>query len=601
MTNGSDSTDLDLDEVRARYREERDKRLVEDRDRMLELTGDLAQYLEDPYTEAVAREPVTDDEVDAVIVGGGFGGLLQAAYLRKAGVKRIRLIERAGDVGGVWYWNRYPGAMCDVQSYIYLPMLEETGYVPTQKYSLQPEIYGYAKKLAEQFDVYPLALFQTAVTGAEWDEESARWTITTDRGDVLRTRYFLIANGSFTTLKLPSIPGIETFGGKMFHTSRWDYDYTGGSSDTPLTKLGDKKVAVIGTGATAIQVVPPVARAAEKLIVVQRTPSTVWWRGNGPTEPDWAETRTPGWQRIQRDNFTLLTAGIRQPVDLTRDGWTEAFQQLAGRPEFNELSPEERAAELEKIDLAWMEGIRARVDEIVKDKAKAEALKPYYRYNCKRPAFHDEYLDAFNRDNVDLVNAPGGIDRITEKGLVIDGVEYEVDCIVFATGFDSESPYTDRIGFDVIGREGQRLSKKWEDGFRTLHGAMTHGFPNFFFNPANNMQGTATVNLIHVLEDYAIHFSKVITELDRRGVRAFDPAQEEEDAWVERIMSTSRLSAAFLEQCTPGRWNNEGHLDDRSARNANYPNWNVPEFFKILDDWRDTSFKEQIDRQLQPS
>jgi len=496
----SNAGNTDLQRVRAKYQEERDKRLTPSRGKLLDLS-DRQELLADPYTPIAEREPV-HDEVGALVVGAGWGGLMAAAHLRKAGVDRIRVVDKAGDVGGVWYWNRYPGVMCDVESYIYLPMLEELGYMPRHRYSYGPEIYGYAQRVAKHFGVYDLALFHSAVNGLRWQETEGGWRVSTDRGDEFLARYVIVAHGSFTSLKLPAIPGIDDYTGKLFHSSRWDYGYTGGDTRSPLTRLHDKMVGVIGTGASAIQIVAPLAESSKQLYVFQRTPSTVAPRDNVETDPAWAASLGPGWQRRRRENFTAVTNGEKVTEDLVQDAWTVFYKAMLGSEGYADLSPEELAERRELVDLEHMDKIRARVSATVHDPQVAEALKPYYRYNCKRPAFHDDYLPAFNRPNVHLVDTNGkGVEQITSQGAVAGGREYQLDCIILATGFDVDAAYTERIGFDIAGRDGQQLSAKWADGPETFHGIMSSGFPNFFFLPTNYMQGTASVNFVHSLEN----------------------------------------------------------------------------------------------------
>ncbi|MFG2943466.1 flavin-containing monooxygenase [Streptomyces sp. NPDC048282] len=577
----------ELDRARAKYRAERDKRLDPSRSEVLDLAG-RGELVEDPFTAVVPREPL-HDTVDAVVVGGGFGGLLTAAHLRKAGLDRIRIVEKAGDVGGVWYWNRYPGVMCDVESYIYLPLLEELDYLPRHRYAYGAEILAYTQRLARHFGLYDHALFHTSVTGLDWDEDSARWTVRTDRGDDFRARYAVVAHGSFTSLKLPAIEGIDTFEGKLFHTSRWDYGYTGGDASSPLTKLGDKRVGVVGTGATAVQIVAPLAETAQELLVFQRTPSTVAVRDNRETDPDWARGMEPGWQQRRRENFTAVTNGEETGEDLVGDGWTVFYHAIPGSDGHGDLAPEQVAERRELADLRHMESIRARIDETVRDPATAEALKPYYRYQCKRACFHDEYLPAFNRPNVRLVDTQGeGIRRITPRGVVAGGVEYPLDCLILATGFDQDSAYTDRVGFDVSGREGVTLSGKWKDGPQTLHGVMSSGFPNFFLLPPNYTQGTAAINFCHTLEETAQHIAFLIAEFERRGVIA-DVTRQGEEEYVERVVEGFGLAllggGGFLRDCTPGRWNNEGRPDDKPRRNVNYPGTSTA-YFAMLAEWR---------------
>ncbi len=576
----------ELDQARAKYRQERDKRQDPHRRDLLDLRG-REELLADPYTPVADRDPATD-AVDALVVGAGWGGLMAAAHLRKAGINRIRVVDKAGDVGGVWYWNRYPGVMCDVESYIYLPMLEELGYMPKHRYSYGEEIRGYARQVAEHFGLYDLALFHTAVSGLQWSADDGAWQVSTDRGDDFLARYVVVAHGSFTSLKLPAIPGIDDFTGKLFHSSRWDYDYTGGDTSSRLTKLHDKTVGVIGTGASAIQIVAPLGESAKQLYVFQRTPSTVAPRDNVETDPVWAASLEPGWQRRRRENFTAVTNGATVAEDLVQDGWTVFYKAMMNSDGYGDLTPEQLAERRELLDLEHMEKIRARVAATVNDPETAEALKPYYRYMCKRPAFHDEYLPAFNLPNVTLVDTDGkGVERVTAHGVIANGREYQLDCLILATGFDQDAAYTDRIGFDVTGRDGQRLSAKWADGPETLHGIMSNGFPNFFLLPTNNMQGTATVNFVHNLESTGEHIAQLVAELDRRGAIGEADRAAEGD-YVTKLTAGAGLalmgSRAFLESCTPSRWNNEGALDARPSKNVNYPGLSSA-YFGMLKEW----------------
>ena len=397
------NSDFDADALREKYRAERDKRLRADGNaQYVEITGSLAEYLVDPYVERTDR-PVLNDEVTVAIIGGGFAGLITGARLRQAGIDDVRIIEKGGDFGGTWYWNRYPGAQCDVESYVYLPLLEETSYVPSEKYAHAPEILEHCRRIATHFDLYAQACLSTEVTGIEWDAARQRWRITTDRGDAMWARFLVMGNGPLHRPKLPGIPGIETFGGHTFHTSRWDYDYTGGDSNGDLVGLRDKRVAIIGTGATAVQVVPHVAEAATQLYVFQRTPSSIDVRANRPTDPSWAAGLAPGWQQERVENFTLLTSGGIAEQDLVMDGWTDIIGKLVLRLRMRDSADAasgDLASVMEMADFEKMEQIRARVDSVVADTETAEALKPWYRQFCKRPCFHDDYLQAFNRETV---------------------------------------------------------------------------------------------------------------------------------------------------------------------------------------------------------
>ena len=577
---------FDPEALREKYRLERDKRLRSDGNaQYVEMAGRFAPYLRDPYVAPTERAALHDD-VTVAIVGGGFAGLITGARLRQAGISDIRIIEKGGDFGGTWYWNRYPGAQCDVESYVYLPLLEETSYVPTEKYSHAPEILEHCRRIATHFDLYDGACLSTEVTGIEWDGDRRRWSIRTDRGDAMSARFLFMGNGPLHRPKLPGIAGIESFDGHMFHTSRWDYDYTGGDAHGELSKLRGKRVAIIGTGATAVQVVPHVARAAAQLFVFQRTPSSIDVRGNRPTDPQWAASLEPGWQKERMENFTLLTSGGIAEQDLVMDGWTDIIGKLLTRlrdRDSAEALSGDLATVLEMADFEKMEQIRSRVDAIVADTSTAEALKPWYRQFCKRPCFHDEYLQAFNLDTVSLVDTDGrGVEAITANGVVVAGREYEVDCIIFATGFEVGTDYTRRAGYDVVGANGITLSEHWKDGMRSVHGMHVHGFPNMFV--LGHTQGGFTVNYPHLLDEASGHACHVLRHaLDRDLV--VEATSEGEEAWLTVLTESARDFRAFQEQCTPGYYNNEGQPAAGGFLGTSYGNGPIA-FFRLLADWR---------------
>ncbi len=569
--------------LREKYRAERDKRLRADGNAQYqEIKGQFAHYLDDPYVARIERAPLTD-EVEVVVVGGGFGGLLAAARLREAGVKDLRVIEKGGDFGGTWYWNRYPGAACDVESYIYLPLLEEIGYVPVEKYSRAPEILEHSRAIGRYFNLYDNACFQTEVTEMRWDEASARWIISTNRGDAMKARYVVMANGPLHRPKLPGIPGVETFKGHSFHTSRWDYEYTGGDSNGGLEGLRGKRMGIIGTGATAVQCVPHLARTAEKLYVFQRTPSSIDFRNNRPTDPEWAASLEPGWQQRRMDNFNVLVSGGYEPEDLVNDGWTDIIRNLLilarGQPGEGEAAGDPSAI-VELADFKKMEQIRARVQ----DPSTAEALKPYYRQFCKRPCFHDEYLDAFNRPGVSLIDTAGrGVERITENAVVANGETYEIDCLIYATGFEVGTDYTRRSGYQLYGKDGITLTQKWSDGVATLHGIHSRGFPNCFI--MSNSQSGFTVNYPHMLNEQGKHIAYVVTEAMARQAKTVEVSEEAEAAWVKTIMDLAVMRQKFAEECTPGYYNNEGQPSVSAVRNGPYGAGPIA-FVKVLEDWR---------------
>jgi cation diffusion facilitator CzcD-associated flavoprotein CzcO len=460
---------IDKKRLRQKYLEERDKRLRPDgNDQYLQFKGQFADYLEDPYMPVTRREPKTD-HVTFAFIGGGFAGLATAARLSEAGIP-VRIVEKGGDFGSTWYWNRYPGAQCDTASLVYMPLLEETGHMPSEKYAHAPEILEYCQRIGKQYGLYGNALFHTQVVNLEWDEPRSRWNIRTDRGDKFTAQFVGMGTGPLHVPKLPGISGIESFRGHAFHTSRWDYDYTGGDpSGARMDKLADKRVGIIGTGATSVQCVPYLARACKELHVFQRTPSSVDIRANAPIDPEWFSTiATPGWQQRWLENFTANQAGGTAEEDLVQDGWTDLSRRI--RSKIMQLPREERIpqnmrAAFEDSDFEKMEEIRGRVDAIVRDRETAGKLKAWYRQLCKRPCFHDEYLQAFNTPGTHLVDTDGkGVERITQTGVVVAGKEYPLDCIIYASGFEVGTEYRRRSGFDLSGRAGVKLSDYWAAG-----------------------------------------------------------------------------------------------------------------------------------------
>lgn len=596
MDRNGGPTGYDPEAVRAKYLAERDRRLVPGRADIRDLRHDeqFSRYRDDPFTPVTERAPVRDD-VDVVIVGGGIAGILAGVELRKAGVERVRIIDQAGGMGGTWYWNRYPGVMCDVESYIYLPMLEELGYVPKDRYATGEEIRLHLQAIADRFDLVADALFHTGVQRAEWDEGVARWRIDTDRGDEVTTRYYVLAVGILNLLKLPAIVGMEDFGGHSFHSARWDYGYTGGGPGQPLTELGDKVVGLIGTGATGIQCLPPLAAAAEHVYVFQRTPSAIGVRANRETEPDFAEGLAPGWQQARMDNFQAVMMGKPVDEDLTDDGWTHHYAAVQHPPRHEGMTVEEYLRGAEELDYGIMEEHRRRVEDLVGDPDAAEVLKPWYRYLCKRPCFHDEYLQAFNNPNVTLVDCPAGIERVTEQGPVVDGRQYEVDCLVYSTGFEAElTPLFRRAGHDIVGRHGVSLAEKWADGAASLFGMMTRGFPNLFVMPAPGQQAVVTVNYTQLAVLGAEFVGRTVGLLDEQGVHAagvpvFDVGAEAEADWSQTIIDSFVDASSVMSACTPSRINLEGHPEAMNPRNGNFGR-GLGDYFgyrRLLEEWLD--------------
>jgi len=562
--------DIDIEAMRAKYAVEREKRVrTEGASQYLELKDDFAEFAEvDPHTTVTPRDPI-DADIEVAVLGGGIAGLLAGAYLKKAGVEDVRVIEMAGDFGGVWYWNRFPGIQCDNDAYCYIPLLEELDFIPSKKYADGAEIFAHCQNIGKHFGLYDGAIFSTQVRTVRWDEEIKRWRLTTNRGDDIRARFVVMAQGSYNKPKLPGIPGIKDFkdaGGHVFHSARWDYDYTGGDADGGLDKLADKRVALVGTGATGVQLVPHLGRDAKQVYVFQRTPSSVDFRGNEPTDPEWAASLQPGWQAERKRNFhrwSPFEGVVFDAADMVCDFWTELGRNLTARigasPDPTALGIEEIMAMREEEDYRIMERLRRRIADIVDDPDTAEALKPYYRFMCKRPTSSDTYLPAFNLPNVTLVDVAEskGIDKLTPNGIVANGVEYEVDCVIFASGFEISTEISRRYAMDVIeGRDGVSLFDHWRDGYQTLHGITSRGFPNQFHT--GFIQGGVSANTTAMFEQQAEHIAYIIAEAINRGATVVEPSAESQDAWVATIRELAFDNSAFDLSCTPGYYNNEG-------------------------------------------
>jgi cyclohexanone monooxygenase len=593
--------DIDLVALREKYRRERNKRIRGDGTRQyVELKDKFADYYEvDPYSPPVQRPPISCDS-DVAVLGGGFAGLIAAARLKEAGVADIRVIEMAGDFGGTWYWNRFPGVQCDVESYTYLPFLEETNYMPTERYARGPEIHEHCRRIAKHFGLYDKAIFSTIVRALNWDEEIKRWRVSTNHGDTIRARFVIVASGPQNKPKLPGVPGIENFKGRSFHTARWDYEYTGGDTWGGLDKLSDKRVAIIGTGATAIQCVPYLGKYAQQLYVFQRTPSYVDVRGNRPTDLQWARSLKPGWQAVRQKSFhAAANEGLASPEeDLICDGWGELNRNISarllemGNPS---LTPEQYLELRELEDFRAMERIRRRVDSVIENKITAEMLKAWYRFSCKRPCFNDDYLPTFNRPNVTLVDvsATKGVERITQTGLVSGATEYEVDCIIYASGFESTTDLRRRYGIgEIRGRDDLSLYDHWSDGFRTLHGLMTHGFPNQFYTGYTQVGVAAAINLMY--DQQTSHIAYIIKETLARGACTAEPGQEAQDAWCKEIRDKAISKTEFLRGCTPGYYNNEGDVSEWSPHFGEPYDAGYSAFDRLLKSWRDKGDLEGI-------
>ncbi|WP_317928915.1 NAD(P)/FAD-dependent oxidoreductase [Halioxenophilus sp. WMMB6] len=592
--------EIDIPALKEKYKQERDRRMRnEGQNQYIKPTEDFEYVYEgDPYTPVTPREPIAK-EFEVVILGGGFSGIMAGVQLRKAGIDNFCNIDHAGDFGGVWYWNRYPGLQCDNDAYCYFPLLEEMDYMPTKKFTEGYEILEYAQSICRKYGLYDNALFHTLVNRVNWDEEGKCWHVRTKQGDDIRGRHLIVANGLLNIPKLPGIPGISQFKGHMFHTARWDYDYTGGSQRAPmLDKLANKKVAIVGTGATAIQLVPYLGKYAEQFYVLQRTPSCVDTRRNSETDPEWVKSLQPGWQEERRANFHRGANERYQAnePDMIVDIWTEVNRRLTDEFNSEDHYPDmaEYADRRDVMDFRVMERLRRRVDAIVKDKATAELLKPYYRYQCKRPTSNDNYYETFNRPNVHLVDVSEsqGVERLTENGFVANGKEYEVDCMIFASGYEVTSDLDRRWGFEEFtGRDGLSMYDNWAGGYKTMHGVMTHGFPNMYIVGLN--QGGLNSTLTKNFEEQSKHISYIIKEVKRRGASVAEVTKEAQDAYIQHLRETEMDRTEWIRECTPSYFNNEGKPDVDENGNEKYrfylgevygPGWDA--FMKLLEDWR---------------
>ena len=508
-----------------------------------EFTGALAKYAIDPWHhEPQTRAPIKD-EVEVLFIGGGFSALLTAARLRERGVESIRIVERGGDVGGTWYWNRYPGAACDVPSYDYLPLLDEMGVVPPRLYAKGPEIFAHCQAIAKRYDLYDLAVFRTTVLKTTWSDAEKRWVLHTDQGDEMRARFVICANGTLSKPKLSRIEGMESFAGHSFHSSRWDYAYTGEN----LEKLADKVVGIIGTGASAVQAIPRLAKTAKALYVFQRTPSGIDIRGDRPTDPEWAAKLRPGWQE-----------GRRMKAMRGR----EADNAL--RSELAQLSREDKIRRQENANIDHMMRIHQRIEEIVEDPATAQALKPWYMFMCKRPCFDDEYLPAYNLPSVYLVDTRGrGITEIAAEGPVFEDRTYPLDLLIYATGFEVQKT---GIYNEIRGRDGREINETYADGIRTLFGVHTHGYPNFFI--MGGYQASFQFNLTFMLQTQGDHIAECIKLAREQGAAEIDVKPETEEWWVQEVIA-HRGKTSRNADCTPGYYNFEGEFNRRQDGNYN--------------------------------
>lgn len=580
---------IDIAALKAKYIRERQRRMHPEGEEQYQRS--IASYVEDPHSPVAPRAPLSET-IDVAVLGAGWGGILAAYHLTRAGVTSFRNIDHAGDFGGVWYWNRYPGIQCDNDAYCYLPLLEETGYMPSKKFCDGWEIQRYSRLIAEKFGFSDRALFHTLVTSLRWDESIKRWHVGTNRGDDIRARFVVMAGGVLNMPKLPGVTGIETFQGKTFHTARWDYDYTGGDWENPvLDQLSDKRVAIVGTGASSVQAVPFLAKHAKQLYVIQRTPSSVDERPNPATDPEWVKSLKPGWQDQRKANFHRAAMEFLAPgePDLICDIWTEISRNLSYvlKPEeLPHVAPEKFMQQREVVDYQVMERLRRRVDSSVKRAEIAEALKPYYRFLCKRPLSNDEYYPVFNRSNVALIDVSHtrGIERLTERGFLVEGRECPVDCVIFASGFEVTSALARRWGIDEVwGRNGASIYDHWADGPKTLHGTMTHNFPNQFFT--GYIQGGLNASVTEQLSKQTSHIAYIIEQTLKRGCATVEPTKKAQDAYVKRFDELQVDLSEYQATCPPSYFNNEGAAHPKWALFRSWGHgWNA--FQQLLEEWR---------------
>jgi cation diffusion facilitator CzcD-associated flavoprotein CzcO len=536
------------EDIKHRFAEERDLRLKYrpegTKQYFSEFDGTkFEDYEVDPFVEAVKpREPL-NDTVEVLFIGGGFSALLTSARLREVGVESIRIVERGGDVGGTWYWNRYPGVACDVVAYDYLPLLDEMNYVPKDHYAKGPEILAHCQAIARKYNLYELAVFQTTITSTTWNEEEKMWHLETDRGDHMRARFVICANGTLSKPKLSKIKGMEKFKGYSFHTGRWDYEYTG----SDLTKLKDKVVGIIGTGASAVQAIPRLGANAKELYVFQRTPSSVDIKDDWATDPEWAKKLQPGWQAKRRAKAKA------EP---------QMFDQMRLNQE--SISREEKIRRQENANIDYMMRIHKRIEEIVKDKAIADSLKPWYMFMCKRPCFDNDYLPTYNRPNVHLIDTHGqGINEINEDGPVFEGKTYKLDLLIYATGFEVQKT---GIYNKIVGENGLDLNDKYANGVRTLLGIHSEGYPNMFI--MGGYQASFQFNLTDMLQAQGDHIAACINFARENGYDTIEVTPESEEFWVQEVIR-HRGKTTRNQDCTPGYYNFEGEFQRRQDGNYN--------------------------------
>ena len=535
------------DEIKEKFAEQRDLRLKlrpEGTAQFIsDFSGPLEKHAEDPHADNITARAAINDAVEVLFIGGGFSALLTSARLRQRGIESIRIVERGSDVGGTWYWNRYPGVACDVVSYDYLPLLDELDYVPQRHYSQGEEILNHCKAIARKYNLYDLAVFQTTVISTTWLEDEQVWCLKTDRGDTMKAKFVICANGTLSKPKLARIAGIESYRGHSFHTSRWDYHYTGQNLD----HLNDKVVGIIGTGATAVQAIPALGKQSKELYVFQRTPSSIDIRDDWETDQTWANSLQPGWQTVRRNKAIRQS----QPTE----------KQLQQRRKYN---PEEKIQRQENSNIDYMMRIHRRIEQEVDDPVVAEALKPWYMFMCKRPCFHNEYLATYNRPNVHLIDTQGeGVTEIREQGPIFRDRQFNLDLLIYATGFEVQKT---GIYNKIIGKAGLNLEDKYSSGIQTLFGIHSAGYPNLFI--MGGYQASFQFNLTYMLQTQGDHIADCIAHTRENSFDTIEATAKAEQWWVQEVIN-HRGKTTRNEDCTPGYYNFEGETQRRQDGNYN--------------------------------
>ncbi|KAI0869269.1 FAD/NAD(P)-binding domain-containing protein [Hypoxylon argillaceum] len=584
---------LDTEEITAKYEVEKKKRVRQDGVSQFRQTkGNLTHFKDDIKAPLVTRDPITKN-TKVVICGAGFAGLATSVKLKDEGVDDFVVVDKGAGFGGTWYWNDYPGAACDVESYMYLPFLEETDYIPKERFSYGPEIREQVERVVVKWGLEKNACLSTEITSMLWDESLRRWNVRTNHNDHFVSQFVVLATGTFHEPKLPGIPGIEDFEGHHFHSGRWDYDITGGGPTGNMTKLADKKVGIIGTGASAVQLVPQLAKSAQKLYVFQRTPSSIGLRANTKTDPNMRVSLKPGWQQAMMDDFADIMQGELSDKECSG---VEGLEALTMREIYREakevgatIQPEEIPQLLQLADFRLMHKLRTLIDDTVKDKQTAERLKPWYSFMCKRPAFHNDYLEAFNSPNVELVDTDGqGVSHLTKNGIVANGKEYDVDILVYSTGFDFETgvDFNRRTGIKLIGTKGETLDEAWsKKGPLTLFGLHIRDFPNLFYiGPA---QSGVTANWTHTTYVAGQHIAETVSAVVKDGsFDVIEPTEEASEDWGKQIDEGAEMRAAYAKLCPPGYYNKEGKADELHSRLGYFPK-GIMAWSRILKEWRE--------------